>query len=300
MAQALNKHEDQVTIIMRTCRRPIFLARAVQSVLDQEHAQWQLVVVNDGPAADAGGVIERFAERLQGRVQVMQSAGSGTPPCIGRLTNEGLRASDGRWITVLDDDDTWDPAFLRRTVGRLSDARRHPQVRGVATQSLIVEDQVGGGILTEGPTRTFNPGFCRVDLLSLAAANLFTSNSFVYERSALEQAGYYDETLPVLDDWDFNLRFARKFEIDVIAEPLARYHRRTATDASPAHRNTPDPLHDFYHNKIINDRLRSDLDSGSTGLGWLMALSGRLKSMSEKIGKIEQRTRELRNPRTRD
>ena len=46
----------------------------------------------------------------------------------------------------------------------------------------------------------------------------------MFSKKAFDQIGGFDETLPVLGDWDFNIRFLEKFEIGLIRENLANYH----------------------------------------------------------------------------
>lgn len=285
---------DGVAVIMRTRDRPRFLGRAIDSLLAQDFHEWALVLVNSGDPEIVTTCLEPKASALAGRVCVVHAEPK-LHPVIGSLTNVGVHHSESRWITVLDDDDTWDPSFLTRTTARLTHERRHVDVRGVATQSDQVEDILKDGRYVEGATSPFNPTLRRVELLAMAAANLFTGNAFVYERSALETVGLYSETLPVLDDWDFNLRFASCYDIDVIPESLAHYHRRAETPHLTEAANTSLDLHSFFHTKIVNDYLRQDMQTGKTGIGWLMALSGRLRSMSEKIGRVDKRTREMTN-----
>jgi glycosyltransferase involved in cell wall biosynthesis len=285
--------EDDVGIIMRTRDRPVFLARAVESVLRQQYEGWRLVIVNNGEEGPVREVLDRSKAALRRRVTVVQEPHRESPSRIGRLTNKGLRAVDSRWVTVLDDDDTWHPTFLGRAIERLTVSRRHPNVRGVVTQSMVVNEVLEDGIPKVRSVRDFNPGLRCIELMALAASNPFTCNSFVYERAVLDELGLYDETLPVLDDWEFNLRFAQRFDIDVIPEPLAFYHQREQVDdTNAAMQNTPAEQHQFFYNKIVNDRLRTDLMKGQSGLGTLMAVSSKLKAMSEKIGRIDQRTRD--------
>jgi len=42
------KNDGSVAIIMRTKNRPILLARALKSVLEQEYQNWHLYLINDG------------------------------------------------------------------------------------------------------------------------------------------------------------------------------------------------------------------------------------------------------------
>lgn len=42
------KHDNSVAIIMRTKNRPVLLARAFESVIQQTHHEWHLYLINDG------------------------------------------------------------------------------------------------------------------------------------------------------------------------------------------------------------------------------------------------------------
>ena len=56
-----------------------------------------------------------------------------------------------------------------------------------------------------------------------------TPISFVFRREIFTEIGLYNEELPVLGDWEFNLRFIAKHDIFVIQKPLANYHHRLST-----------------------------------------------------------------------
>ncbi|MCK7514858.1 MAG: hypothetical protein MZV70_69885 [Desulfobacterales bacterium] len=72
----------------------------------------------------------------------------------------------------------------------------------------------------------YTQDFSCVSLYKMAIKNTFAPISFVYRKQAHDLIGYYNENLPVLGDWEFNLRFLQKFDIDVIPETLANYHLR--------------------------------------------------------------------------
>jgi hypothetical protein len=160
--------------------------------------------------------------------------------------------------------------------------------------------------------KAFNPELVSVKLFQLASVNQFTVNAFVYERAAYEAIGPYREDLPVLDDWEFNLRFLRQFDILVVPEALANYHVRpdAAEDSEDANTLTAgEQLHKFYEARIANQHLRDDLDRGEIGFGFLMNLAAghrtsidlardlrrKMLSVSAKVGKIDARTKELKD-----
>jgi hypothetical protein len=77
-----------------------------------------------------------------------------------------------------------------------------------------------------------------VDAMSLRGSNTFPPIAFLYKREASAAIGHYRTTIPLLTDWEFNVRFAERFAVGVIPQTLAYWHRRKlATGASRTYAN---------------------------------------------------------------
>lgn len=256
-----------VSIIMRTKDRPAFLARAVASVRAQSYPVWELLVVNDGGDPSVVDAVVAAAANDDRRVRVLHR-----PSSLGMedASNAGLAAAAGRYVTLLDDDDTWDTTFLATCVAHLT-RPRPSSVRGVVTHAVrVTEHDTGAGLVTldESPA---TPGLEAVTLVQLTQRNLFPVNAFVYEREAAAAVGGYRAHLPVLGDWDFNLRFVTQFDVDVLPQPLARVHQRPAATTG-ANANSAPALHRAWDARLRNGWLRDDLAAGRLGMGLLANL----------------------------
>ena len=117
--------------------------------------------------------------------------------------------------------------------------------------------------------------------------NSFPPISFLYKREIYDKVGGYNESLPVLGDWDFNIRFLRVADIGVIPELLARYHHRdTITDANNAYGNTVNAgvsKHVKYDAILRNHYLRTSPND----LGVLVNLAVMTTWQNSKIEKIQ-------------
>ena len=114
-----------------------------------------------------------------------------------------------------------------------------------------------------------------VYLIDLLSTNSFPPISFLYKREAFRAIGDYDPTLPVLGDWDFNIRFLQKYNIGVVPELLANYHHRVNVRGGAAYENTVIAgvnQHLLYDAVIRNRMLRQDLAEGRFGVGCLMSV----------------------------
>ena len=258
-----------VDIITRTKDRPFLLRRALRSVGQQTFRNWCHIVVNDGGApAPLQALARELGPEQQARLKILHNQNS-----LGMeaASNLGIRAGTSPLVTFLDDDDTWDPDFLATCVELLE---KSPQIMGVVTQTMRVEEKINGDHWVELNRFEMNPDLRSVTLAELLGTNLFCTNAFVFRRLAWERVGPYREDLPVLGDWEFNIRFLRSFDVAVVPRPLARYHTRNSGAAS--NRNSVKAQRDRFHHYravILNDYLRKDLDAGKVGLGVLMAVA---------------------------
>ena len=108
----------KVTVVIPTHDRPRFLKEAVASVVAQSHADWELVIVDDGsqPAVDAA----LLGSATAGRLVFIRHA---QPLGVARAKNAGIAAATGELITILDDDDL----LASGTLQALCEAfERHP------------------------------------------------------------------------------------------------------------------------------------------------------------------------------
>lgn len=272
-----------VAVVTRTKNRPLLLGRALQSVASQYCKSVHWVLVNDGGTREpVEAIVERARKGGLDTTVIHHTTSRG----MEAASNAGIRASDSEFLVIHDDDDSWDPAFLDTCIAFLSTEQHYG---GVVTQSLKIEEELGTDGIREIARSPFNPGLQSVYLVDMAHVNLFPPISFLFRRALLDRVGLYDETLPVLGDWDFNLRFLTHFDIGVVPKMLANYHHRiTLTAPVDEYGNTlyaGRSRHIEFDALIRNRMLRRDLDGGQFGLGVLMSL-GRLQlsSPSDQIG----------------
>lgn len=268
---------ERVSIITRTKDRAILLRRAIESVLDQRFTDWRMVVINDGGDPDeVVALVDEYRGRLGDRVTVLHHTHS---KGMEAASNAGIRASTGEFVVIHDDDDSWHPDFLRKTVDYLDHNVAIPTLAGVTTHSMRVEEVIQGDQVLRQREELFNPSLWTVSLFRMASRNMFPPISFLYRRVVLDEIGHYREDLPVLGDWEFNLRFVARYEIGVIRLPLAYYHHRM-TLKDGAYSNSGLDKHRFYETLLRNEWLRNDLKSQSLGFGLLANLGVDLEDLS--------------------
>lgn len=264
-----------VAIVTRTKNRPVLLERAFNSALSQTFSDWHQIVVNDGgDPAPVDALAERYRDRFAGRLTIVHN-----PASLGMeaASNVGIRGSDSTYVVIHDDDDSWEPEFLATTTSFLESSERH---RGVVTHSTRVVESLGpDGIVEE--SRALLNAIENVTAATIAATNLYPPIAFLFERATLADIGLYREDLPVLGDWEFNVRFIQRFDIAVIPRALANWHHRPAS-GDPAQGNSifaGAEKHANYRALLRNEWLRRDLEAGRTGVGTLAGIGAAVEAL---------------------
>jgi glycosyltransferase involved in cell wall biosynthesis len=100
----------RVSVLIRAYRRPALLANAIESVLAQTYADFEVVVSDD--SGELGPVCERLQDS---RVRY-----GANPAPLGPAANlrRAAQLARGELLAILNDDDRWQPRFLETAVRR--------------------------------------------------------------------------------------------------------------------------------------------------------------------------------------
>jgi glycosyltransferase involved in cell wall biosynthesis len=257
-----------VAVILRTRDRPILFRRALSSVGRQTHQRWHLHIVNDGGDRDlVDANVAEHAALLGDRVTVLHNARS-----LGMeaASNQALASADAACFVVHDDDDSWDPRFLAEAVAFL-DLPENAAYIGVATGCTKVYERIESDriIIDECVADADVPKIA--DLEQLLVINRAPPICLMFRMSLIGQLGSFNANLPVLGDWEFNIRALLFGDIGPVATPLAFYHMRR-TPPSAAYGNSVlegKSVHGHYDRLVRNSVARRSIACSPELLGIL-------------------------------
>jgi glycosyltransferase involved in cell wall biosynthesis len=110
----------QVTVVLPVYNAEAHLAAAVESVLSQTFADFEVLAINDGSTDGSGAILTRYAA-ANPRLRVIDQPNRG----LIEVLNRGVREARGRWVARMDADDVCLPRRLERQVAHLA---AHPDV----------------------------------------------------------------------------------------------------------------------------------------------------------------------------
>lgn len=284
--------DPRVGIVLRTKDRPVLLARALADIAAQSFSGWTLCVVNDGGEQEPFETAMAPALRRHGdRITVIRHP---SPVGMEGSSNEAIAALATEFVVVHDDDDTWSPDFLARTVDHLD---THPSADGVTVRTTIIWERLEGWRLVETGREVFLPEQREVALTALLDFNRFVPISFLFRRSLLERVGQFDGGMAVLGDWDFHLRALPTSRIDYLDEEgLAFWHQRPGDDSAAGNTVISRRAeHDAADEMLRDRRLREWTAEHGPGLPLYLAwLSRRARrEQDERAAEIRRRLDEI-------
>jgi GT2 family glycosyltransferase len=201
----------QLSLCIPTHRRPSELAEAVASALELQVRPLEILIGDDSPAGDERTAtwVEQLRCRLPEGVTLHIRRHC---PSLGQVRNVDalLRASRGRWVSLLHDDDRLVPAGMDQLLAEL-EAQPEAQA-GFGLQRLLRAD---GQLDPEGAER-LNTAYGRVagaaglisDPLVAAIGQQFPNDGWIARGELVRQLGYRQAAADA-GDFDFGLRLAQ-------------------------------------------------------------------------------------------
>lgn len=199
-----------VSIVMPTYKRAHLLPGAIRSVLDQTCRDFELIIVDDNSPDDTPQVVAGFDDS---RIRYVRNDPNLRLP---RALNRGFALARGQYLTWTSDDNFYAETAIERMVEVLQGGNCD-LVYADYYMFAEVDDR---GRPTDARRDRLPPS------LQLEKGNHIGA-CFLYTRRAYEVVGEYDPELFLVEDYDYFIRMAARFEACHIDEPLY-YFRRDA------------------------------------------------------------------------
>ena len=191
------------------------LREAIDSVLAQSFADWELIVWDDRSTDASAAIASAYKDA---RIRYLLSPDD-TP--LGKARSDAIEHASGEWLAFLDQDDVWLPNKLRK-------------------QMALAQEDVGLSVgLIYGRTIRFYPRGRERDYdqaheyALLPEGDIFTQlfsescfiamSSAVFRRSAIEAVGGIPEEVRIIPDYYLYVAVARQYSTRAVQEPVCRY-----------------------------------------------------------------------------
>ena len=100
----------KISVIVPVYRAEAYLRRCVDSLLQQEQAAPEIILVDDGSPDASGTICDSYAAEYPERVRVLHIENGGQ----GRARNKGMELARGEYLGFVDSDDWVEPSMYRK------------------------------------------------------------------------------------------------------------------------------------------------------------------------------------------
>lgn len=198
----------KVDVIIPTYKRPVFLKRAINSVLAQTYSNVDVVIVDDN---NEGDKYRKETERLMLEYQYdkrVHYIKHSTNLNGAAARNTGIKLSTADYIAFLDDDDFYLPNKIERQVNVMTSAG--PEYGGCCCYHARRYKRFAYKAFTveENHTADYSYEF-------LSGLTSMPSSTLLIKRNVFDIIGGFDESFQRHQDMEFLMRFYRNFKMGI-------------------------------------------------------------------------------------
>jgi glycosyltransferase involved in cell wall biosynthesis len=174
-----NHNSQLVSIIMAAYNAGEYIKSSVQSVLDQDYSNWELIIINDGSSDETANIVRSFTDS---RITCLWQKNMG----VSAARNRGLEVADGEYLTFLDADDELPPSSISSRVAAL----KNDEEADIADGVFEVFDSSSGSLLRlryPGPRGPLLRRLLRLD------ESIFRNGCYLFRRKLLGDVRFCTE-----------------------------------------------------------------------------------------------------------
>ena len=204
-----------ISIILPVYNGEAYLGEAIESILNQTQTNFELIIVNDCSTDQSKLIAEKY-QKKDHRVKIIHNQVNKKLPAS---LNIGHRTAKGDYMTWTSHDNLLKPLFLETLINAL----KKEDVSMVYSNYDIIDQN--GCLLRNHTTGPSN---------QLLFGNLIGA-SFLYKKEVFTRLNGYDESLFLVEDYDFWLRAAAYYKLYHINENLYRYRLQNQSLTNEIH-----------------------------------------------------------------
>lgn len=197
------RNNPLVSIVLPCYNGAVHLAASIESCIAQTYSNWELIIVNDCSKDNSLEIMKAY-ESKDSRIRVIDNEKNLKLP--GAL-NRGFSETKGLYLTWTSHDNRMAPTMLEEMVSYLD---AHPGI-GLVTANYAAFSLTTGEQLYEVSMPDPQRNLPRFNTICYA---------FMYRREVLDKIGGYDESLFLIEDYEYWVRIWLHFPIGKIDKVL--------------------------------------------------------------------------------
>lgn len=216
----------KVSVIIPNYNHEKFLQQRIQSVLDQDYENFELILMDDCSSDNSKDIIKSFETHPKVSHVLLNDVNSGS---TFMQWDKGINETSGEWIWIAESDDWCEKNFLSTLVEGISNnpaavlafsqsylINNDKEVRGISRHRYLYETVNGSGYLKN---------------TLLKVNTVYNASMAIFKKSAYKKITTYYRNFKFIGDWLFWIEIAQQGDV-FISGKILNYFRKHAGDVS--------------------------------------------------------------------
>ncbi len=206
-----------ISVVIPSYNRIGFIETAIKSILNQTVYPLEIIVVDDG----SNDGTYQLIEKRYPSIRLFKQSNKG----VSSARNLGIKKSRGDWIAFLDSDDEWLPDKLRYQINSIE---KNPNILFFHSDEIWIRN---GLRINQGKKHKKYGGWIFEKCLDICR---ISPSSVIMHKSIFKKIGFFDENIPICEDYDLWLRVTSQYEVFYIDKILIKKYGGHAGQLSTA------------------------------------------------------------------
>lgn len=213
-----SEYQVGITVIMPVYKVEKYVAKAIETVLNQTFSDFEFIIVDDGTPDNSGAICDEYAKK-DSRITVIHQENAGAPAA----RNRAIDMAKGKYLYFMDSDDWAEPTMLEDMYKLAEENSAELVVTGFFIETYYSDTEKYTQIQTEEPAEYPTQQAFRENAYKLFDKNLlYPPWNKLYSTKYLQDNNLrFPQTW--MDDFPFVLSFVRDVK-KVIFSPTPYYH----------------------------------------------------------------------------
>ena len=271
------KPDPQISIIIPTYNREKFVTIAIDSVLNQNFIDYEIIVIDDGSTDKTIMALNAYLNKI--RYIWQENAG------VSSARNAGIKEARGKWVAFLDSDDEWTKDYLAT---QMAQVKKFPYaVAHIANAVTVLPSGersnhfAGTGMLGKFNTKPY--------LIFERPLNMIVKHApwflqaVIIRRDVLLRSGLFNTDLRIAEDLDLIARVSLRGPFSFCRKELVEIYRRNEMIENLASQSQKRGIYSYKSFGKVYENILCYND-----LGWLekAAIAGALCSNWRNLGNV--------------
>lgn len=198
-----------VSVIIPMYNSEKTIKRALDSVINQDYKNFEIIVVNDGSIDGSRNIVEEYIKVNDAyNIRLINQDNAG----VSIARNNGIKMASGDYVALLDSDDYWEKNKLYEQI-KILESNHDIYLLGTWTKTIKEKENVNK--------------IKYISFRRLLFRNVFTTSSVIIRKDVFSSIGYFNTSKKYSEDYDLWLRIGKKHKMAFYTDELTYYSTGT-------------------------------------------------------------------------